>query len=108
MQFCIISKIFVNNHSILYYYDLFSIHVCLFSYEPRLDLQAAREVIMNNPEYSQWDPDKILALCVYKIEEKCHFSGEAVLEPEKYAESVKYGLSQGESKETKSIDEQIF
>ncbi|XP_001601474.2 uncharacterized protein LOC100117152 [Nasonia vitripennis] len=69
----------------------------------KLDLQAAREVIMNDPEYSQWAPDKLLALCVYKIEEKCHFSGEAVLEPEKYAESVKEESSQDISKEMNRI-----
>lgn len=60
---------------------------------------------MNDPDYSQWAPDKLLALCVYKIEEKCHFSGEAVLEPEKYAESVKEELSQDKSKDKDSVQE---
>lgn len=40
--------------------------------------------MLKDPIYSDWPPENLLPLIVYKIEQRCHFSGEAVLTAEKY------------------------
>lgn len=67
-----------------------------------MDLKAAYEVVMKDPEYCKLPPNQLLTMCLYKIELNSHFMGDAILAPGKFAESLKENID-----EDKQISETI-
>ncbi|XP_014219654.1 uncharacterized protein LOC106647666 [Copidosoma floridanum] len=65
------------------------------------DLKAAREEVLKDPEYSNLSPQHNLSMCLYKVDSANHFTGNAVLTPDKYAESLEEEAHQEEENEEK-------